>query len=60
MTGMAGSTSAVTFKSAADSMPKEETTASLSRPTMRSALAITSAGEASRRARSSSAAVGIA
>ena len=50
---MAGSTSAITLSSAADSVPNEETSARCSRPTVFSAAAMTSAGDASRSARSS-------
>src|SRR5262249_34258009 len=58
ITGIAGSTSAMTFSTAADSVPKDDTSANLSRPTIRKAVAITSAGDASRSARSSSSAGG--
>jgi hypothetical protein len=58
ITGIAGSTSAITLSSAADSVPNEDTTARRSRPTALSAAAITSAGEALRRARSRSSAAG--
>ncbi|MGY3031447.1 hypothetical protein ACVIIV_000617 [Bradyrhizobium sp. USDA 4354] len=48
----------MTFSSVADSVPKDETSASLSRPTVFSAAAMISAGEASRKVRSSSSAEG--
>jgi hypothetical protein len=46
------------LSNAADSVPKDETTASRSRPTVCRAAAITSAGDALRNARSSSSAGG--
>ena len=46
---MAGSTSAITLSSAADSVPNDDTSASCSRPTVFSAVSMTSAGEASRK-----------
>ncbi len=58
--GSPGRRRAMTFSSVADSVPKDDTSASFSRPTAFNAAAITSAGEASRSARSSSSAEGSA